>query len=69
MGAPMFEPAQVPFDADGLAPRELGGFELWPLELSDGRSVEVAVLSMGNPHAVQLVADVDAAPVADARAR
>jgi diaminopimelate epimerase len=34
-----------------------------PLEV-DGARVELAVLSMGNPHAVQLVADVDAAPVA-----
>ncbi len=34
----------------------------WPLNLQ-GRTVEVAVLSMGNPHAVQLVADVDTAPV------
>ena len=33
-----------------------------PLEV-DGARVEVAILSMGNPHAVQLVADVDAAPV------
>jgi diaminopimelate epimerase len=29
----------------------------------DGRHVEVSALSMGNPHAVQVVADVDAAPV------
>jgi diaminopimelate epimerase len=33
-----------------------------PLEV-DGTRVELALLSMGNPHAVQLVADVDAAPV------
>src|SRR5262249_13922188 len=53
----------------GLAPRSVGAFELWPLALDDGRTVEVAVLSMGNPHAVQRVADgVDVwrdAPVAD----
>jgi diaminopimelate epimerase len=30
----------------------------------DGIAVEVTLLSMGNPHAVQLVGDVDAAPVA-----
>ena len=36
---------------------------LQPLEV-DGARVELAILSMGNPHAVQLVADVDAAPVA-----
>jgi diaminopimelate epimerase len=34
-----------------------------PIEVSGAR-VEVALVSMGNPHAVQLVADVDAAPVA-----
>jgi diaminopimelate epimerase len=37
--------------------------ELWPLNLN-GRTAEVVVLSMGNPHAVQLVADVDSALVA-----
>ncbi|MET0518912.1 MAG: diaminopimelate epimerase [Burkholderiaceae bacterium] len=62
MGAPVFELARVPFDAEGLRPREVNGFELWPLE---GVAAEgLAVLSMGNPHAVQLVADVDTAPVA-----
>jgi diaminopimelate epimerase len=59
MGRPVFEHARIPFDASGLAPRQIGGFELWPLE-----GVDIAVLSMGNPHAVQRVADVDAAPVA-----
>jgi diaminopimelate epimerase len=46
-----------------------GGFELWPLDLADGRRCEVAVLSMGNPHAVQRVDDVDTAPVAELTAR
>ncbi len=63
MNAPVFDLARVPFDPQGLSPRTLGGFSLWPLELGDA-TVEVAVLSMGNPHAVQLVADVDTAPVA-----
>lgn len=67
MNRPVFEHALVPFDATGLQPRRLpqddGGFELWPLDLADGGSAEVAVLSMGNPHAVQRVADVDTAPV------
>ena len=62
MNVPIFEPAQVPFDAAGLAPLELNGFALWPLE-AGGQRVEVAVLSMGNPHAVQRVRDIDAAPV------
>ncbi len=63
MGAPNFDPAALPFDPAGLTPRPQGDFELWPLALT-GAPVEVALLSMGNPHAVQLVADVDAAPVA-----
>ena len=65
MGAPDFEPLHVPFDTTWLAPRSVeSGLPLWPVELGEGRSVTVAVISMGNPHAVQLVADVDAAPVA-----
>jgi diaminopimelate epimerase len=67
MGAPIFDPARVPFDAAGLRPlpSEQGdaAFPLWPLEV-DGRTHAVSVLSMGNPHAVLLVPDVDAAPVA-----
>ncbi len=62
MGAPEFEPAKVPFDPQGLVPREQNGFALWPLDVAGAR-VELGVLSMGNPHAVQVVADVDAAPV------
>lgn len=63
MNRPVFDLAKVPFDPTELASRQMGDFELWPLALS-GAAVEVAVLSMGNPHAVQLVADVDTAPVA-----
>ena len=65
MNRPVFETERVPFDASGLVPRRLpdqdSGFELWPLAEF---GVEVAVLSMGNPHAVQRVDDVDTAPVA-----
>jgi diaminopimelate epimerase len=60
MGAPIFEPDRVPFDARGLQPVQ--GGERWLLEVA-GHTVQVAVLSMGNPHAVQTVADVDSAPV------
>src|SRR5262249_9060288 len=56
-----FDPDEVPFDASGLRPVQ--GGKRWPLEVG-GRTVSVAVLSMGNPHAVQTVADVDTAPVA-----
>jgi diaminopimelate epimerase len=63
MNRPQFEHAALPFDASGLQPRRLGSFELWPLALADGAAVEVAVLSMGNPHAVMRVDDADSAPV------
>jgi diaminopimelate epimerase len=64
MNRPIFEHDRLPFDATGLVPRELNGFALWPLDAA-GRQVEVAVLSMGNPHAVLRVDDVHAAPVAE----
>ncbi|HVQ03818.1 MAG TPA: diaminopimelate epimerase [Burkholderiaceae bacterium] len=75
MQAPAFEHAALPFDSGGLTPQLVNGFELWPLELgdrrgandsrADQRAVEVAVLSMGNPHAVQRVDDVATAPVVE----
>lgn len=64
MGPPVFALAEVPFDSTGLAPVPLGGWEQWPLALDGQGAVAVAVLSMGNPHAVQWVHDVDLAPVA-----
>ena len=64
MNRPVFDLARVPFDASGLQPQREGGFERWPLEVGEGRQVQVAVLSMGNPHAVQRVEDVREAPVA-----
>jgi diaminopimelate epimerase len=60
MGAPVFETERVPFDAKGLVSAQ-GGWH-WPIEVN-GVKTDVAVLSMGNPHAVQTVADVDSAPV------
>ena len=63
MGAPVLEPALVPFDAAGLAGVEQGTDLLWPLDLAlpgHAAPVLVSVVSMGNPHAVQVVDDVDA---------
>lgn len=65
MGAPEFTPARVPFDAEALNGAQHGQAVVWPLHFDDGSVREVVVLSMGNPHAVQLVGDVDAAPVTD----
>lgn len=56
MGVPEFEPARIPFDA----PRRKPTYEL----AVDGRQFEVSVLSIGNPHVVLIVADVEEAPVA-----
>ncbi len=68
MNKPVFDLARVPFDSSGLQPLREGDFELWPLDIRDGRPtplrLDVAVLSMGNPHAVHRVADVREAPVA-----
>ncbi|MGZ5181107.1 MAG: diaminopimelate epimerase [Ramlibacter sp.] len=66
MGPPVFDLAAVPFDPAGLAPHHEGGWQVWKLALgtrAEAPIVAVAVLSMGNPHAVLEVADVDAAPV------
>ena len=55
MGVPQFEPARIPFLAERRA-------LTYQLEVG-GAAIEISALSMGNPHAVQLVKDVDAAPV------
>ena len=62
MGRPEFEPALVPFDAAGLQGRTESADTLWPLDVQ-GETRWVSVVSMGNPHAVQIVADVENAPV------
>lgn len=67
MGPPVFHPASIPFDAAGLSPHADGRWQKWHLALgthAESSIVAVAVLSMGNPHAVQEVPDVEAAPVA-----
>lgn len=70
MGAPVFDLTAVPFDATGLIPEPVHSWQKWPLNMPVSQSnraqkspVSIAVLSMGNPHAVQLVSDVDMAPV------
>jgi diaminopimelate epimerase len=56
MGVPGFFPAKIPFVSESS---DL----VQTLEL-DGTAVEITAVSMGNPHAVQVVVDVDLAPVA-----
>ena len=62
MGPPQLDPEQLPFDVTGLVPRRSGSENLWPLEVA-GKAIWIGAVSMGNPHAVQLVQDCNAAPV------
>ena len=63
MGRPELQAERVPFDASGLEPRSQGQAQTWSLAL-DASGPWITPVSMGNPHAVLLVADVDTAPVA-----
>ena len=65
MGAPIFEHGQIPFNATGLASMQEFQETLYALPLNRPATHDslVGVLSMGNPHAVQVVGDVDSAPV------
>jgi diaminopimelate epimerase len=68
MGAPRLEPSQIPFDSQGLTGVPQGRDTLWPLTVrarGAEQTVLVSAVSMGNPHAVQVVDDVDTAPVAE----
>jgi diaminopimelate epimerase len=56
MGPPVFDPSRIPFDAPVAAVTH-------PLDV-DGQTRTISAVSMGNPHAVQIVDDVDTAPVA-----
>jgi diaminopimelate epimerase len=62
MGMPVFEPERVPFATKGLEGRREGADTLWPLDVN-GTTRWISVVSMGNPHAVQVVDDVEAFPV------
>ncbi len=61
MGVPRFDPADAGFDSSGLTPIVEHDQTLWALDV--GHRVTIAVLSMGNPHAVQTVSSVEAAAV------
>mgnify|MGYP000870124515 FL=1 len=67
MGPPVFTPADIPFDDSGLTLQSMGLWGNWPLALTDAAPAApllVATVSMGNPHAVTLVDNVDTAAVA-----
>ena len=66
MGAPVFDLSQVPFNPAGLNSTPVNGWTVFDLPLGpngDQDTARVGVVSMGNPHAVQRVDNVDTAPV------
>ena len=66
MGAPVFELADIPFDARHASPIESnsGPLQQYNLSLAE-QTYAASLVSMGNPHAVLEVADVDTASVLD----
>ncbi|AKP92578.1 Diaminopimelate epimerase [Achromobacter ruhlandii] len=68
MGSTRFDPAALPFDTAGLASRTEGQDTLWQLELDVPaglpRGVALSAVAISNPHAVQVVDNVETAPVA-----
>ena len=65
MGAPIFEHSLIPFKADGLSSKQEFHEMLYALPINHPATHDdwIGVLSMGNPHAVQVVGDIDSAPV------
>ena len=63
MGSPHFAPADLPFDDAAIESRAEGIDTVYALALAGAGTAFVSLVSMGNPHAVQVVADVDLAPV------
>ena len=65
MGAPIFEHSQIPFNANGLASMEEFQEILYAIPLDHPATHDsfIGVVSMGNPHAVQVVNDINSAPV------
>jgi diaminopimelate epimerase len=62
MGAPMFEEAKLPFNTTGLTSTPQHKARKWRIDVG-GAPLEIVAVSMGNPHAVQIVSNVDTAPV------
>jgi diaminopimelate epimerase len=62
MGRPKFGPEAVAFDTSGLSSSDVGKLKLWQLPI-DKDDAQLALVSMGNPHAVQIVSNVQTAPV------
>jgi diaminopimelate epimerase len=65
MGQTRFDPEAVAFDTAGLRSRPFGEDTLWTLPVPGHPDVDISLVAISNPHAVQVVDDVSTAPVAD----
>ncbi len=64
MGSTRFTPADVGFDSSGLSQQSQGDDTLWLLPVPElSQPVALSLVSISNPHAVQVVEDVQQAPV------
>lgn len=64
MGAPRLNPADLPFDGEGLRTMQCADQLLYALRTPAGSEVWIAPASMGNPHLVQWVGSLEQADVA-----
>ncbi len=65
MGQTRFEPEALGFDAEGLMSAPCADDTLWTLPLPGHGDVQLSLVAISNPHAVQVVDNVDTAPVAE----
>ena len=64
MGKPIFNLPQIPFDSSNLTSLAQGSATVWQLPLANDTQAQLSVVSMGNPHAVQIVESAANTPVA-----
>ncbi len=64
MGPPGFDPQAIGFDVSGLTHQREGQADLWQMQPPNADPFWITIVSMGNPHAVQWVKQLDAYPVA-----
>ncbi|NEN76478.1 diaminopimelate epimerase [Pelistega sp. NLN82] len=63
MGQTRFSPEAVAFDVSDLSSKQIAQDTVWTLPLDNGDTVALSLVGISNPHAVQIVDDIQAAPV------
>ncbi|WP_159991599.1 diaminopimelate epimerase [Pelistega ratti] len=63
MGQTRFSPEAVAFDVNGLSSKQIAQDTVWTLPLDNGDTVALSLVGISNPHAVQIVDDIQTAPV------